>query len=150
MYRELLDRVAREQERSGAGPQGPCPGRQLARLMRRVRRELGVALPIGYADLLAQVNGVDWNGVVIYASDTTPIVGRPARSIAGIVEVNLALRDDRRFEDLLVVGSDGMDIFAYRDSTDAYEVYDEVPHELIADALTFDALMTRVLTRSLR
>jgi len=149
MYRDLLHRVAKEQARSGRTPQGPCPDVQLARLRRRVRAELGTELPAEYVDLLAHANGLDWNGVVIFASDTTPIVGHLGRSIAGIVEMNLGFRDDRRFEDLLVLGSDGLDIFTYRVSTGAYEVYDEVPHELVADGLSFDALMTRALTRSL-
>ena len=147
MYRDLLRRVAAEQARSGGGPQNPCSQVQFARLRWRVRTELDAELPAEYVDLLAQVNGLDWNGVVLYASETTPIVGHPGRSIAGLVEVNLAFRDDQRFADLLVLGSDGMDIFTYRVSAGGYEVYDEVPHDLLAAGLSFDALMTRALTR---
>ena len=150
MYRGLLRQIAIEQARSGGGAQGPCSEVERARLRRRVRMELGNELPADYLDFLAQTDGLDWNGVVVYASEPSPIVGHPDRSIAGVVEMNLAFRDDRRFGDLLVLGSDGMDIYAYRVSTGAYEVFDEVPHELVAANPSFADMMTRLLTRSLQ
>jgi hypothetical protein len=48
------------------------------------------------------------------------------------------------------MGSNGMDLYTYRISTDVYKVYDEVPHELIETVPTFDELMTKALTRSLQ
>mgnify|MGYP001557784141 CR=1 FL=1 len=95
-------------------------------------------------------NGLDWNGVVIYASDTVPIVGHPDRHIPDLVEINLNYRDDPRFADLLVIGSNGMDIYTYRISKGVYEVYDEVPHELVDTVPTFDELTAKALSRSLQ
>ena len=115
---------------------------QLERLKQRARMELGLELPADYLDFLAHSDGLDWNGVVIYASEPLPIVMHPDRSIAGVVEMNLVFRDDRSFHDLLVLGSDGMDIYAYRVPTGAYEVRDEVPHELVAENPSFEDMMT--------
>ena len=149
MYPDLLQQIAAEQRSSGASPQSPCSGIQLDQLKRRARVELGTDLPAGYVDFLAHTDGLDWNGVVIYASEPLPIVRHPDRLIAGVVEMNLIFRDDRRFDDLLVLGSDGLDIYTYRVSTGAYEVRDEVPHELVAEGLSFEELMTKALRRSL-
>jgi len=148
-YPELLRDVARQQAGWGAQPQQPCAPDELDRLSRRVRAELRTDLPAEYAGLLARTNGLDWNGVVFYASETVPIAGRPEGNIPGLVETNLAYRDDDRFDDLLVFGSDGLDIYAYRISAGWYEIRDQVPLNVIADALSFDALMTKALQRSL-
>jgi len=150
MYRDLLERVAQEQARFGSGLQPPASPEQLKSVVERARTQLHVELPAEYLEFLKQTNGFDWNGVVIYASETVPIVGHPDRTISGIVEMNLGFRDDERFNDLLVLGSNGMDLYTYRVSTREYEIYDEVPHELIDTLPTFEVLMTRALTRSLQ
>src|SRR4026209_729318 len=118
MYRELLERIADVQRRLGNAPQAPSSEAQIERLLERVRAELRTELPIEYLDFLRLTNGLDWNGVVIYASETLPITGHPDRFISGIVEMNLNYREDPRFEVLLVIGSNGMDLYTYRISTD--------------------------------
>ena len=142
MYAELLERIAAEQASYGAVPQNPATDAELARLRRRADEELGVELPAEYEEFLKRVNGLDWNGVLLYATETT--------TIAGVVEMNLVLRDDPRFADLLALGSDGLDVYTYRTATGTYEIYDEVPHNLVASGLSFEDLMTRALTRSLQ
>ena len=150
MYQELLKRVEEEQRRFGSALQPPAAEEQIQRLLDRAREELHTEPPAEYLDFLRLTNGLDWNGVVIYASETVPIVGHPDRHISDLLEMNLNYRDDPRFEDLLVLGSNGMDIYAYRISKGIYEIIDEVPHELVETIPTFDELMTKILTRSLQ
>jgi len=150
MYKDLLKRVAEEQRQFGSSLQPPITEEQLQLLVMSASKELRTELPGEYINFLRLTNGLDWNGVVVYAGDTTAITGHPDRSIPGIIEMNLNYRDDPRFEDLLVLGSNGMDIYTYRISSGGYEVYDEVPHELMEIFPTFDELMTRALSRSLQ
>jgi hypothetical protein len=112
--------------------------------------DLGTTLPVAYLNFLRLTNGLDWNGVVVYASETTPLGGHVDRSISGIVDMNLGLRADERFDDLLVFGSNGLDLYTLRLSTRVYETYDEVPHEPLDTFGTFDGLLTGALTRSLQ
>lgn len=121
----------------------------MQRLIERARAELGAELPIEYLDFLRLTNGLDWNGVVLYATEAVPIVGHADRSIEGMVDANLDLRDDERFQDLLVLGSDGMNLYTCRISAPAYALYDEVPHQLVDSTDTCDGLLTRALMRSL-
>ena len=150
MYQELLKRVGEEQRRFGSGLQPATTGEQIQVLIERSRKELHTEPPSDYLNFLRLTNGLDWNGVVIYASDTVPIVGHQDRTIPDLVEMNLNYREDPRFEDLLVLGSNGMDIYTYRISNGVYEIYDEVPHELVESIPTFDELITNALTRSLQ
>jgi hypothetical protein len=150
MYQQLLARVAEEKRRFGSAPQPPATQEQIQRVVENGSRELHTEVPGDYLQFLSLSNGFDWNGVVIYGAGRNPIGTHPDRSIADIVEMNLNYRDDSRFSDLLVLGSNGMDIYTYRISTDRYEIYDEVPHELIESFATFDELMSKALTRSLQ
>jgi hypothetical protein len=150
MYQELLKRVADEQRRFGSELQPPANEEQIKTLEERAARELKVELPDEYLDFLRRTNGLDWNGVVVFASESVPIVSHLDRSIPGVREMNLGYRDDPRFSDLIVFGSNGMDLYTFRISTGKYEIYDEVPHELIDTLSTFDELMTKILNRSLQ
>ena len=150
MYQELLKRVGEEQRRFGSDLQAPTTGEQIQVLIERARKQLHTEPPADYLNFLRLTNGLDWNGVVFYASDTVPIVGHPDRPIPDLVEMNLSYREDPRFEEILVLGSNGMDIYTYRIPKGIYEIYDEVPHELFETIPTFDELMTKALTRSLQ
>jgi hypothetical protein len=150
MYEELLKRVGEEERRFGSDLQPAASDAQIKSLIDRAGKELNAAPSSEYLDFLRQTNGLDWNGVVIFASETVPIVGHADRTIAGLVEMNLGYRDDARFADLLVLGSNGMDLYTYRISSQKYEVIDEVPHELIETLPTFDDLITKILSRSLQ
>lgn len=150
MYQELLARVAEEQRRFGSEPQPPATEEEVQRVVQDGSKDLRTELPGDYLHFLRLNNGLDWNGVVIYGAGRNPITTHPDRSIADIVEMNLNYRDDARFADLLVFGSNGMDIYTYRISTDRYEIYDEVPHELVESFPNFDELMSKALSRSLQ
>jgi hypothetical protein len=149
MYRNLLNRVTEEQRQFRCEPQPPCTEAQLEQLAERAMAELATELPAEYREFLRLTNGLDWNGVVIFASERTPITSYPDRFIYGFVEMNLIFReaDDSRF---LVFGSDGMDVYTYDQSTSAYEIHDQVSRDLIDTVPSFDALITKALTRCLQ
>lgn len=150
MYEQLLDQVAEEQRRFGSELQPPVTEAQLQLVVENGSKRLSAKLPNEYLHFLLVTNGLDWNGVVIYGAGTNPITAHPDRSIPDVVEMNQNYRDDQRFNDLLVLGSNGMDIYTYRISADRYEIYDEVPHELLETFPTFDELMSKALSRSLQ
>lgn len=149
MDRNLLNSVTEEQRRFHCEPQPPCTETQLERLAERVMAELARRLPEGYKDFLRLTNGLDWNGVVIFASERIPITSNPDRFINGFVEMNRIYRDADRFRSL-VFGSDGMDVYTYDQSTGTYEIHDEVSNDLIETLPSFDAMITKALTRCLR
>jgi hypothetical protein len=149
MFRELLERVGQEQRRYGSALQPPSTEQQVQRVIERARVELGAELPVEYLDLLRLTNGLDWNGVVLYGTETLAIVGHADRTIAGVIDANLGFRDDERFQDLLVLGSDGMNLYTCRISTRTFALLDEVPHELVDSTDTCDGLLSRALMRSL-
>ena len=121
----------------------------MEKLRRRVREELGAELPEGYADFLRSTDGMNWNGLYVHPSETSEIADHPGHVLTGFVETNLGLRDDDRFEDLLVFAEDSLDFYARRVSTGEFQVFERVPLDLVETFPSFDALMGAALRRCL-
>jgi len=126
MLDELLAEIARRKAERKGQLQPPCPPERIQRLRRRCLEHLKANLPEDYASLLGHTDGVDWNGTVFYASETSTIVGYSDRFIEGFVEANLSYRDIPRCERLLVFGESGMEFYAFALDKLQYQVTDQI------------------------
>jgi hypothetical protein len=145
MYQQLLDVLNAAQARYGEQRQPPCTDDRLEQLRRRVREELGAELPSEYAAFLRAQDGLNHNGLFIYASETTSVVGATNAIIQGIVEANLGWRDDPHASIYLVFGEGNLDLYVRHVPTGAYHVIDRVPGNLIESYPSFDQLLAAAL-----
>lgn len=145
MYQELLKTIGERASSYGESLQPPCSTESLAALHNRVQDELGVQLPEEFAAFLAKVNGLDWNGLVIYASERSPIVGYTDRFIEGIVEGNLSHRDQEPMNDFLVFGDDGDALYTFCISDRSYQVITTIGLTVLETFATFDELLTNAM-----
>ncbi|MDQ7821323.1 MAG: YrhA family protein [Candidatus Eremiobacteraeota bacterium] len=126
MYEELLTPIKKDLEKYGYRLQQPAMEAEIKLLESNAKKELGAALPPEYISLLCEVNGLDYNGFVFYATHTLNITGFEDRTIEGFVEANMAFRDVDRFRDFLVFGGDGEVLYVYRLSAKKYLSIDAV------------------------
>ncbi|HEX8119397.1 MAG TPA: YrhA family protein [Pyrinomonadaceae bacterium] len=145
MYEQLLTQVGAEQAKYGERSQPPCAEGRLERLRLRAREELGAELPEEYADFLRAQDGLNHNGLFIYASETSPVAGGADATIQGLVEANLDWRDDEHFNNYLVFGEGNMDIYVRHLPTGAYQTLDRTPGNLIETHPSFQHLLAAAL-----
>jgi hypothetical protein len=149
VYLPLLREVAGQVRRFGSVPQPPCDEAGLRALRLRVRDELGLAVPGAFEAFLRHADGLNWNGLYLYPSATVALAGNPDVVLAGLVESNLDHREVAGLEDVLVFGHDSLDLYAWRSTTDEYQILDLVPRDVMETVPSFDALLTAALRRSL-
>jgi hypothetical protein len=145
MYQRLLDELEAARVRYGEPRQPPCTDDRLEQLRQRMREELGAELPDEYAAFLRDQDGMNHNGLFIYASGTAPVVGARDATIQGIVEANLGWRDVEQMVSYLVFGEGNMDVYVLHVPTGAYQVIDRVPGNLIETHPSFDQLLAAAL-----
>jgi hypothetical protein len=133
------------QARYGEQRQPACTEERSERLRRRMHEELGAELPNEYAAFLRTQDGLNHNGVFVYASETAPVVGSPRATIQGIVEANLGWRYDEQPSTYLVFGEGNMDLYARHLPTGEYHVIDRVPGNLVETYPSFDDLLAAAL-----
>lgn len=145
MYEQLLTQIGAEQARYGERSQPPATEERLERLRQRAREELGAEVPEEYLDFLRTQDGLNHNGLFIYASEPSPVEGTTDATIDGLVEANLGWRDDDFFKDLLVFGEGNMDLYVRHLPTGEYRVIDRVPGNLIETHPSFKQLIAAAL-----
>lgn len=141
MYQALLRKIAEIDKQFGDSPQPPCSPDSLTNLRHRARKELGHDLPDQYVEFLAVTNGLDFNGLVVYASDRTPIENCPERTIEGFIQGNLGYRGFDLMKDFLIFADDGVVLFTYCISKTRYEVILIVGLTVLESFATFDELL---------
>lgn len=146
MYESLLRELAKKRAKYSQSMQPPCEEGKIEQLEREALAKLSTALPDEYIEFLKITNGLDWNGLLIYACETTPISGYTDRFIPGFLETNLRTRKEcEPCRDFLFFGDSGIDAYAYKISSSEYQILDRSSMELTETFSSFDDLISEAL-----
>jgi len=147
MYQQLLKEHIDDRKAYGKLPQPPASAAELQALRARAKQELGVDLPKAYYALLEIVNGLDSNGFVIYASETTPMVGYEGKNmfIEGIVDANLGWWELEANKQYLFLAESGMGNYVQDLKEGNYKSLDRQSSSLYEQFATFEELIARGL-----
>jgi hypothetical protein len=148
-YQQLLNQFAAEAKKYGNSLQPACSAKDLTDLQARVRKELGAEIPPGYAEFLRQHDGLDWDGILLFASKTVPIAGYKDRFIEGLVEANLGYRSAGWKDQYVVVGDDGMDLYVFEPGPKKYSARDRVSLDKNESYPSFEEMLTALLREHL-
>lgn len=146
MYQDLVARIAAERRADyGSDIQPPATEEALLRLCRRTRDELGAELPEGYLDFLRLTDGLNWEGLFIYASDRNPVVGKPTVFMHSFVEDNLDWRSYEKRKNYLIFADGDISLFVYNLVEGRYELQERSSGTVLSTFDTFDGLITEAL-----
>ncbi len=117
----------------------PANDAQIKRMVTRSLKELGASPPDGYCDFLRKADGLDFNGMMIYASSQLPDT---EPDLPGFIEINLErFRGDLTgFERTLVFGEDSQQFYALDLDSGVYRV-ETWPGTLIKEFQTIQELL---------
>jgi hypothetical protein len=86
MYKNMLNYIVGDMKRFGLTPQQPCTASAIQILQTRALKELSRPIPDGYVSFLAAMDGIVWNGLIVYASKRSPISGSADCFIEGLLK----------------------------------------------------------------
>lgn len=106
----LVAEVAAEQQDAGETVQKGASEEEIAEAAGQVRGELGAQLPADYLAFLAQANGMDFNGLVLYGAGQSPDKPGKGGFWQGLVATNQEWRSTGDHEGYLILGDTDMDL----------------------------------------
>jgi hypothetical protein len=147
---DLLAAVRTEQQQFKCRQQPPLVEEKLEAFKNRVAYTLSYTLPQAYLDILAITDGLDWNGVVLYASETR-MQDNDKLDIQGMLEANIQLRlaytPDK---DFIYFAESSMDAYRHNLVADKFELSDRVVSSSVYEMFdTADAMFQRMLEKML-
>jgi hypothetical protein len=145
LYAGLLAEVADQCRKLNQELQPQATPEDIDSLCRRARSELDVDVPEGYVTFLRLHDGLDWNGLMVYASHTTPVVGDSRYSIHGLVEANIAWRGFAPHREFLFFAESGVDIYCLHLASCQYQITDRQSGRLNGVVASFEHLIVEAL-----
>ncbi|WP_156175969.1 YrhA family protein [Hymenobacter terrenus] len=138
----LIEEIKQErQNRRHALPMQPPASRdRLQQLQEQVTAKLDYRLPEAYLGLLGIVDGIDSNGILLYASATQPLVGyadRAEYTIEGFIEANLIWRTYEPNKQFIFFAETGDVVYCHNLITDKFQIMDRIAQEVDSDASVF-------------
>ena len=106
-WKAALSRILDQMKSFNLKSQSPCSLENITTLDKAMIDHGFGRLPEAYMEFLEVVNGLDWNGLVIYASQRSAISGCVDRYIDGIVDANVCLQDVDIMKDRVAYAEDG-------------------------------------------
>jgi hypothetical protein len=144
-YREVLEEIRRTMAADGFRMQPPATDAEVSALEKEAEAQLGASVPAEYRAFLRTCNGLDWNGLLIYAASKVPIAGRADRFITGFLEANLAWRESEPHRQYLFFGDSGISRYVLDLKQSRYAILDRQSDTLIEMVPSFEELMARAL-----
>ena len=118
----------------------------LKRFNRNIKvRGFGVSLPYDYVKFLSMVNGLEFNGYIIYGVDDTVSYFVPNQKIYGFCLNNF----DKEVPNSIVIGESEDIWYIYDYSTRSYFEYDYLAKEKLNEYNDLDELLDVVLEKAL-
>lgn len=147
MIDDELAQIQEDQRRYGEPVRAPAQAEDIAHLEREAQRLFGVALPPGYLEFLRASDGLDYNGLVVYDTRSTPQA--PTGGFwQGFVAANLAWRDDTADTSLIVFGDTDLDLLAIDTVSGQARRVDRIGRDRHVAFASFEAMLGDALARS--
>lgn len=144
MWRELLEEVGELRVRFGLSRVAPgAPAEVLLAWADRVREVLGVRPPREWLDVLGQVNGLEWNGFLLYGVDRACFA--PPGEVYGLIEQNEIWYEVDSQRDFLFLGESSISWYVYQIKTGRYLELDNPSGREAAAFPSCEALLEKFL-----
>ncbi|HEX8349476.1 MAG TPA: YrhA family protein [Hymenobacter sp.] len=144
---ELLSAVLLDKTEAKEHQQAALPKVEQDSFSRRVAQVFDYILPEAYLNILGQTDGLDCNGVVLYASRL--YAENEQFVLQGFVEANVLLRDYQPNRYCLYFAESGMDFYRHNLQTGKFEISARVGGTVFDTFETAEELFVQILNHML-
>lgn len=151
MWKEKLQQIVQEMKSYGEEINNGVATAEIQLFLEKSKTELHVAVPDEYLKILEVVNGIEFNGFILYGIDEELLDAQQNQSIHGMIESNKIWYEDEWQKRYLFLGESDISWFVYDLEKHQYceldnpsgtecEVFDNVEdlvEKILCDALEY-------------
>ena len=113
MWKDKLQEIIQEKKIYGEKVNIGATEEEIGMFFKEVKAELNVDLPNDYANILKLVNGLEFNGFILYGIDQSLLSKQPNQSINGLIEYNKIWYENEWQKKYIFIGESSISWYAY-------------------------------------
>ena len=113
MWKDKLKEIIQEKKIYGEKVNIGATEEEIAILFKEAKTELNVDLPNEYASILELVNGLEFNGFILYGIDQILSCKQPNQSINGLIEYNKIWYENEWQKKYIFIGESNISWYVY-------------------------------------
>ena len=149
MWKEYLEEIRRKEKRYGQEINCGISEEEAELFGKAVRAELGAALPEECLKILKTVNGIEFNGVILYGADEAVLKSVPKQHVNGLIDCNQVWYENEWQKQYLFLGEGSISWYVYDLKAKKYRELDNPSGELCEEFDTFEEMLDQMLENSL-
>lgn len=149
MWKEKLNKIAYEESLSGEQINSGASEKELKIFENKLQSECNATLPAEYKRILKTVNGIEFNGFVLYGVDQDLLDSQCNQHINGFIENNKIWHENDWQKRYVFLGESNISWYVYDLSPLKYCELDNPSGRQIAEFEDIDAMVEKVLTDAL-
>lgn len=149
MWEELLSDIKKIEEKYGDSLNAPASNEQIETFKKAVNAKFGHALPAQYINFLKNVNGLEFNGFIIYGVDSSLFEVQNEQTVYGYIDTNDIWYENEHQKQYMFFGESNISWYCFDLSNGVYVELDNPSGTLIHTYASFDLLLEKALKDSL-
>lgn len=149
MWRENLEAIRQEVRIYGQELNNGISEKEANMFAKTVKKEMKVVLPQQYLDALKDVNGLEYNGIILYGMDEHLLNKEPNQHINGLIENNDIWNENEWDTPYLFLGEGDISWYAYNPENKKYYELDNPSGDVMKEFESFDLLFVKMLEDAL-
>ena len=149
MWKERLEEIRQEETKYGADINGGVSADEVQMFVKTVKDELGIALPEEYLKILRTINGIEYNGFILYGVDEPLLNEAPNQHINGLIDCNKVWYENEWQKQYLFLGEGSISWYVYDLKTKKYCELDNPSGECSKEFEDFEQMIDKMLEDAL-
>lgn len=149
MWKEYMDKIKEEKNKYDEAINEGADDMSIATLNKELKRRFGFEMPQGYSEILKNINGLEFNGYILYGIDKEIGNSRFKQKIYGVLEMNSIWYENEDQKSYLFLGESNLSWYVYRIETNEYLELDHPSGNVLEKYDNFEGMFSHMLEESL-
>lgn len=149
MWKDKLEEVKKEKERYKELVNDGATNEQIEKFVKEVRTKFNYSLPLKYLDFLKEVNGIEFNGFIVYGIDQELLEEDVNKPINGLISLNEIWYENEEQKHYIVLGESNISWYVYNLKNNIFAELDNPSGCVVKEYYNFNNILEKILTDSL-
>ena len=150
MWKERLEEIRQEEKRYGSHINCGISEEEEGIFIKAVKDELNITLPEEYLKILRTINGIEYNGFILYGVDEPLLNEAPNQHINGLIDCNKVWYENEWQKQFLFLGESSISWYVYDLKTKKYYELDNPSGEAGEEFNDLGSMLDKMFEDSLR